>query len=312
MHANIVRKSTMPIGHTKRARGMHISLNCKRSARNAFETKGKTMDTQRKNSILATANANLLAMYGENHVNPIGFEDGEKVYSQNVLSVNVDAKTKKGTKAGYLTGIMYFAPANVSGVEVCPMRSAGCTAACLFSAGRGRFYTTTRQRIVKTLAYQFDSVRFVNTVKKSIKKVIAKAERKNLIPVIRLNGTSDIQWERVSDIIQTFPDTQFYDYTKVSLRFTKPLPPNYHLTFSLSEVNAPDVSDVLALGGNVAAVFRTATLPNEYWGYAVVNGDETDLRFLDGKGVVVGLKAKGRAKKDKSGFVVELTATVPL
>lgn len=264
------------------------------------------MNIVKKQSILNIANSNLQIMFKAMHVAPLTLTDIEAVYERHVLSVNVDAKTKKGMKAGYLTGIMYFAPANVSGIEVCPMRSAGCTASCLFTAGRGRFYSTYRQRIAKTLAYYFDKSRFIDTVKNSINKVIRKAEKTNLIPVIRLNGTSDIQWEQTSDIIQSFPSVQFYDYTKIKNRFTKPMPANYHLTFSLSETNQNEAIPVLALKGNVAAVFRTALLPLLHWGFKVVNGDDTDLRFLDGKGVVVGLKAKGKAKKDKSGFVVDL------
>lgn len=268
------------------------------------------MDANKKIGILKVANENLSKMFGKAHVSPITESDIDLVYGRNVLSVEVDAKTKKGTKEGYLTGIMYFAPANLSGIEVCPMRSAGCTAACLFTAGRGRFYGTTRARIIKTLAYHLDAPRFVETIKKSIRSVVTKANNKNLTPVVRLNGTSDLQWERTTDIIQSFPDVQFYDYTKIPIRFTRLLPKNYHLTFSLSETNSADVGAVLALGGNVAAVFRTENLPEKHWGYKVVNGDLTDLRFLDGKGVVVGLKAKGKAKKDTSGFVLDVNPNV--
>lgn len=265
-----------------------------------------------KATILKTANDNLTKLYGTKHAKPITLTDVEAVYSRNVLSVNVDAKTKKGMGKGYLTGIMYFAPANVSGIEVCPMRSAGCTAACLFSAGRGRFYTTTRQRMAKTLAFHFDQPRFIETIKKSIRSVITKATNQDLTPVVRLNGTSDIQWERISDVIQSFPNVQFYDYTKISLRLDKVLPTNYHLTFSLHEANQSAALPVLSKGGNVAVVFRTAELPATHWGMPVINGDETDLRFLDTQSVVVGLKAKGQAKKDTSGFVIDLGKdTVP-
>ena len=263
------------------------------------------MDTNRQSEILAIANNNLLETFGPvKHNKPIDLNDIEAVYKRNVLSVQADAKTRKGLAKGYLTGIMYFAPAKLSGIEVCPSRSLGCTSACLFSAGRGRFYSVTRARIIKTLAYHFDTVRFIATVKKSIVKVINKANKMNMVPVIRLNGTSDILWERNTDIIQSFPDTQFYDYSKIAKRFLFNIPSNYHLTFSLSDKDSSetDAKLVLSKGGNVAAVFRKE-LPVSLWGYPVTNGDDTDLRFLDTKGSIVGLKAKGKAKKDTSGFV---------
>ena len=129
-----------------------------------------------------------------------------------------------------------------------------------------------------------------------------------MIPVVRLNGTSDILWELNSDIIQSFPNLQFYDYTKISKRFSFAIPANYHLTFSLSESNDNDALKVLGLGHSIAAVFRDSNLPDTFMGYPVTNGDTTDLRFLDAKGVIVGLKAKGKAKKDTSGFVRDMVA----
>lgn len=261
------------------------------------------MMIERQNRMIATANQNLTKLYGALHVKPIDATDIEAVYSRNVLSIQADAKTKKGDARGYLTGILYFAPSKLSGIDVCPMASQGCIAACLFSAGRGRFYLTTRQRIVKTLAYHLNQKRFIETVKKSIRSLLVKAKNKNMVPVVRLNGTSDIAFDRKTDIMQTFPNVQFYDYTKIAQRYLFPIPANYSLTFSLSETNDADASFVLARGENVAVVFRDGILPDTYMGYPVVDGDETDLRFLDKKGCIVGLKAKGRAKKDTTGFV---------
>ena len=252
-------------------------------------------------NLIDKANANLKAMFNAKHVD-ITLENIEKVYDRNVLSINVDAKTKKGMTLGYLTGVIYLAPASLSGVKVCVKSSPGCRESCLFSAGRGRFYTTTRQRVIKTLAYHLDKTSFINTVKKSIRSLIVKARNKNMIPVVRLNGTSDILWESETDIIQSFPNIQFYDYSKIVKRLMFDIPSNYHLTFSLSECNASDAKFALSRGANVAAVFAS-TLPARFMGVEVVNGDETDLRFLDGQGIVVGLKAKGKAKKDATGFV---------
>lgn len=265
------------------------------------------MELIKMNSVLYKANKNLSLLFPNKPLKPIVLEEIEAVYSRNVLGISVDAKTKKGLSKGYMTGIMYLAPSKLSGIDMCPMASDGCKAACLFSAGRGAFYSITRQRIIKTLAYHFDKPRFIESIKKSIKSVLVKAKNKGMTPVIRLNGTSDIVWEKVTDIIQSFPDVQFYDYTKIAKRFLLGIPLNYHLTFSVSESNDTEAQGVLLMGYSVAAVFRKE-LPADLWGYEVVNGDETDLRFLDKRGVVVGLKAKGKAKRDKSGFVRDFQA----
>jgi len=255
-------------------------------------------------NLIDKVNESLSSQFGVKH-RPITQADIESVYARQVLSIQADAKTKKGLKKGYLTGILYLAPADLSGVNICPKASQGCRAACLFSAGRGRFYSVNRARIVKTLAYHLDRARFIDTLKKSIRSLIVKAENKGLTPAVRLNGTSDILWEQVSDIIQTFPTIIFYDYTKISARLFRPIPVNYTLTFSLSESNDRDAILALSRGVNVATVF-SGPLPAQYMGRPVIDGDITDLRFLDPKdrqGLIVGLKAKGAAKEDRSGFV---------
>lgn len=251
---------------------------------------------------LKAANDNLRKLYGRKH-KVIRMSDVVKVYDRNVLGFAVDAKTSKGLVKGYLTGIMYLAPSKLSGINVCPMASKGCIAACLFTAGRGRFYSITRARVIKTLAYHFDNARFVLTIKKSIRSLLVRAKNQGYIPVVRLNGTSDILWERNTDIMQSFPDLQFYDYTKIAKRFLMPLPANYHLTFSLSEQNENDAKFVLSRGGVVAAVFAKE-LPVTWFNHTVTNADANDLRFLDAPGTIAGLKAKGRAKQDTSGFVI--------
>jgi len=130
--------------------------------------------------------------------------------------------------------------------------------------------------------------------------------KNSYIPVCRLNTTSDISWE-IFEIFSQFPKINFYDYTKIQKRALKfaggEYPPNYHLTYSLNEDNYDKAMEVLARGGNVAVVFRKE-LPQTFKGYKVINGDEHDLRLLDEKNVVVGLKAKGKAKTDTSGFVM--------
>jgi len=226
----------------------------------------------------------------------------------NLLGINADAKTSKGSKYGYLTGILYLAPANESGSEVCPSRSEGCTAACLFTAGKGAFSNVKDARIRKTQLLFKDRAEFMRLLRDDIAKLVKQATAKDMKPCVRLNGTSDLAWEGLAkDIILEFNEVLFYDYTKVLVRMMRfcegKFPANYHLTFSRSESNWNDCKEVLKAGGNIAAVFYKH-LPDQYEGYKVVNGDMSDLRFNDGNNVIVGLKAKGKANKDQSGFVI--------
>jgi len=223
-------------------------------------------------------------------------------------------KLMKGEKQGYLSFVLHLAPADLSGKEVCPKRTAGCTAACLNTAGRGGMYKTgettnaiQQARIRKTKMFFEQRDAFMADLVKDIKLGIKQAEKKDMIPAFRLNGTSDLSWEKyeVADgknIFQLFPDVQFYDYTKVLGRKTGDIK-NYHLTFSNADGNLNDVLAAQQAGLNIAVVFKKE-LPAKHLGWKVINGDDTDLRFLDEKNVIVGLKAKGKAKKDTTGFVV--------
>lgn len=226
-------------------------------------------------------------------------------------------KILKGMAQGYNTYILHLAPANVSGYETCPKRTAGCTAACLNTAGRGGMFkrgetTNVIQEARKRKTRMFFENRgaFMLQLYLDIKKAIKQSEKLGLIPVFRLNGTSDLAWEKYEvqdgkNIFQMFPEVQFYDYTKMLNRKVKAVA-NYHLTFSAADGNDADVDKAIEQGYNVATVFgikKTLPMPETYKGLPVFNGDESDLRFLDPKGVVVGLYAKGKAKKDTSGFV---------
>jgi len=227
---------------------------------------------------------------------------------QNLLSIDTNAKTVKGQKRGYLTGILYLAPGRLSGlINVCPHASAACDALCLYYAGRGAFNSVQQARTAKTVFYVKDRETFLSTLKENVAAVIRKAKSKGMRATVRLNGTSDIGWERYT-VIQAFKTTRFYDYTKNAKRMHAfldgKLPSNYSLTFSRSESNEANCLAILARKGNVAVVFRK-TLPKTWQGYRVIDGDKNDLRFLDPKGVVVGLKAKGKAKTDTTGFVVD-------
>lgn len=229
-------------------------------------------------------------------------------------------KTKKGRARGYSSAILHLAPASLSGYNVCRWSSAGCRAGCLNTAGHGgivkRGDTTNdvqRARIARTRWFFQDRPAFMAQLFSEIETHIRRATRNGLTPVVRLNGTSDLPFERIAGpdgltAFDAFSEIQFYDYSKSSVRVISHasglMPANYHLTFSRSESNALDVARVLAAGGNVAAVFATAELPAEWSGTSVISGDHDDLRFLDARGVIVGLKAKGRAKRDDSGFVI--------
>ena len=228
-----------------------------------------------------------------------------------------NAKIVKGEELGYVTKGIHFAPASLSGNEVCQWRSKGCTASCLNTAGRGRMNSIQASRIAKTKLFFDKQMDFLLKLSKEISSSIKTATKKSMQSVFRLNLTSDIAWESVffnedqpQTIFDKFPSTQFYDYTKSFKRMAqylgknKEFPNNYHLTFSRSETNDKLCEMVLEMGGNVAVVFRNQ-LPQTWKGYEVINGDENDLRFLDKQGVVVGLIEKGMAKKDETGFVQE-------
>lgn len=230
-----------------------------------------------------------------------------------IILTSGNTKILKGEKLGYLTKGIHFAPADLSGHEVCSWRSKGCTFACLNTAGRGQMDSIQDSRIKKTKRFFEDRIAFMAQLVDEIGKTIKSAIRKEMTAVFRPNLTSDLTWEDIADgngdtILQKFPQTQFYDYTKSFGRMAKfingNLPSNYHLTFSRSEHNGTLCDMVLEMGGNVAVVFRDQ-LPCTWKGVEVVNGDANDLRFLDKSGVVVGLIEKGLAKKDETGFVQE-------
>ena len=221
------------------------------------------------------------------------------------LLSTANPKIQKGTKLGYLSFILHLAPADLSGKETCPKRTAGCTAACLNTAGRGGMFrkgentnVIQQARIRKTRMFFGARDAFMAALEADINLGIRQAAKLGLTPVFRLNGTSDLSWEKYG-IIEKFPGVQFYDYTKVLGRKVSHLP-NYHLTFSAADGNEADVQKALSAGMNVAMVFDR--VPDTYMGLPVHDADEHDLRFLDPKGIA-GLKAKGRAKKDTSGFV---------
>ena len=232
-----------------------------------------------------------------------------------LISVGNNAKTVKGDGSEYLTAILYMAPAdNLQGINVCAMAEvAGCKAACLYTAGRGKMNSVQAGRLRKTMLWRDDRQGFIATLKQDITKFQAYCLKRGIQPVVRLNGTSDIMWEKYIDMETEFPMVQFYDYTKIVKRVYKTLPRNYDLTLSYSEANADYAKSVLQAhadtGANVAVVFRDKdTIPTSFAGSEVLDGDKDDLRFLDAPRRIVALYAKGDAKKDSTGFVVDNAA----
>lgn len=225
-----------------------------------------------------------------------------------LLSINADAKTIKSNAGGeYLTAILYLAPAKTSGYQVCPSATAGCKAACLFTAGRGAFNNVQEARTNKTKLFFEQRGVFRATLYKEFVAFSKKCDSLGVKPAVRLNGTSDIYWpDKFPELFSDFPHFKQYGYTKEEKIMKKFMegkcPPNYYLTFSRSEENWKSCKEVLKNKFTVATVFDS--VPKKYEGFKVFDADETDLRFLDPKGQIAGLKAKGKAKKDTTGFVV--------
>ena len=230
------------------------------------------------------------------------------------LLSTANPKIQKGTQRGYLSFILHLAPADLSGRETCPKRTPGCTSACLNTAGRGGMFrrgestnVIQRARIRKTQYFFNNREAFMGDLVSDIMKAVNYARRKGLTPVFRLNGTSDLSWEKYAtpygadNIFTQFPTLQFYDYTKVLGRKVQHLT-NYHLTFSKADGNDADVAEALMQGMSVVAVYDAIPA-------GVPSADLDDLRFLDPRGIMLGLKAKGRAKKDYSGFVIRVKET---
>lgn len=228
---------------------------------------------------------------------------------QKLLSANGDAKTKKGLKFHWTTYIMYMSPFtdNSLGVNICPHATAGCAAACLNGSGRGGFTNSVQKgRRNKTEFYLQNRVGFLEKLYKELTLISKKHEGENV--AIRLNGTSDIRWEKLKvrdnkNLMELFPNLQFYDYTKNYLRFDIELPKNYSLVFSRSETNEVKAMELLKRGFNVAMAFDVP--PTQYAGFEVVDGDESDLTFLQKQGVILGLKYKfltGKGANNNEAF----------
>lgn len=240
-------------------------------------------------------------------------------FPDKLLGIDTNAKTIKGEKYGIKTAILYLMPAMGSGVQLCAnAKIAGCEKPCLFTAGRGAMSNVMLSRLRKTLYFNQYRDQFMAQLSREITLEKAKAKRRGYKLIVRLNGTSDIRFENIKlplinapTIFDLHNDVQFYDYTKLANR--KNVPANYDLTFSYSGVEAyqPFVAKAVANGERIAVVFRDRAIVNAmlangetFLGLPVVDGDDTDIRHLDPKGAIVALYAKGKARRDQSGFVV--------
>ena len=242
-----------------------------------------------------------------------------------LFSISTNAKTVKGERLGYLTGVLYLAPAKLSGYQVCAMAStAQCAEACLNTAGLGGVYTSIQKaRIAKTRRFFEDRDAFMLDIVKSIRGLVKLAKKPRRVKgrfakafqvLVRLNGTSDIRWELIpvtidgveyANLMEAFPELQFYDYTKLANR--KNIPSNYDLTFSYSGVKAylPQVAKAQKALMRIAVVFRhVEDIPKRFIGLKCIGGDNSDVRHIEKQNVVVALYAKGPAKHDQTGFVV--------
>jgi len=229
----------------------------------------------------------------------------DSIYWVMHLLTENNPKTNKSMAYGFKTYIMHLAPAWRSGYNVCQKASVGCAAACLNTSGHGCYQRTQKARIRRTKLFFESRAEFFALLVADIYTAIRRSKKHGLVPCFRLNGTSDLPWESITipgttqTIFDMFPTVQFYDYTAIPGRN---VPVNCHLTFSRKESNPEDVQSEMSAGRNVAVVFKV--LPNVWNGVKVIDGTKTDMRFCDPVGVIVGLLAKGRAKKDTSGFVV--------
>jgi len=221
-------------------------------------------------------------------------------------------KMEKSQKFKYLSEILHLAPSNIGGVNICASSSPVCVDLCLNTSGRGQMTSVQKSRLNKKYYFLANRQKFLNHLDREIKLSSERAKRKKLKYTVRLNGTSDLPFERYKlnnglNLMENNPNVQFIDYTKITNRLNKKnkIPKNYDLTYSQAENNLDDIKKILKTKYNIATVFRKK-LPKKWLGRRVIDGDVSDLRHLDPKKVVVGLIAKGKAKKDFNGFVQDV------
>lgn len=232
---------------------------------------------------------------------------------QGTLLTALSAKTVKGEELGWVTGIMYLQPHTLeSDKTLCPFSTEACRRDCLVTSGRGGMPRAQHARTTRTQLFNDDRDAFMATLAREIMDLQVLAARSGRSLAIRLNGTSDILWERepVVDaggqtLMQMFPSVQFYDYTKIPIERRPGLPANYHLTYSLADDNWDQAVDYLMNSQSVAAIILEdekvqdgGFVSMDQKDVTLVDGDLHDLRFLDPPGSLVQIRPKGTMKAD--------------
>ena len=222
-----------------------------------------------------------------------------------------NAKTKKNDRP---TKILYMKPSEVEGKEMCPFATKGCRAACLNTSGMGVFSNVQESRYNRTLMYVRNKKKFLEQIAKEVNGSAKFYARKGKEFAVRLNGTSD--QPLVESLIKQegiHENAVFYDYTKNPKKPGERYLPSGHryvVALSYSGENKKECIEALKRGAIAAIVFDTKkgdNLPSKWHGFNVVDGDERDDLMLDvPSGTVLGLRAKGKAKNDTSGFVVQV------
>jgi hypothetical protein len=236
---------------------------------------------------------------------------GRKTFGLPYLFTPQTVKLDKSNKLKQeLNIVMHLAPSNLSGYQTCAGASPGCRSSCLNTSGKGRLTGCQVGRIKKTKLFFEHRELFAELMRIELNYWMRRADKLGMGLAARPNGTSDIKWEKVFPwMFNEFNQIQFYDYTKLTNRFGGSLPENYFLVFSRSEEkrNQTACDRLMTQGVNVAVVFKDfkKALTEGYKGLRVINGEKSDRRYADPRGVIVGLPALGEAKKDSTGFVVE-------
>jgi len=247
-------------------------------------------------------------------------------YPTKLLGIDTNAKTVKGLALNVSTAILYLAPYTMSGQNLCPMAHlANCHEPCLNTAGRGAMSNVQMSRLRKSLYWEQFPELFLAQLESEVLAHAKRCASRNLIPAVRLNGTSDIKWElhltKFMINAHVFYGVEWYDYTKLANRI---VPKCYDLTFSYSgePLFRPFVRKAIDNGMRIAVVFRnqdsykdcesfvdTLALYRQrdkvLGGMPIIRGDDHDARFIEDDNCVVALYAKGKARNDTSNFVVD-------
>lgn len=251
----------------------------------------------------------------------VDLPNGEKAVVNQLFGSNTKLKKRSVGQKGYMLVGLSLAPHTISGYNCCPSSTPGCRKSCIYVSGYSYIYPNIlKARIAKTIAWFEHRDKFKDKLEEELFILANKAKQLNMQLSVRLNVFSDIPWEQhFPEIFKKYPEVMFYDYTKIFKRMMKftegKLPKNYHLTFSRSEQNEKECQKVLDAGGNVSVVFKITphnwklSRPQEWNGYPVIDGEKSDLRFLDPKNSVIGLVAKGLGRKDKTRFALPMVQT---